>query len=203
MPVVNGKAQHCIGLAALGYVLVFGGAAITFDPAPAMAFQERQDKTGTLKFEVYTDAAGEFRWRLRAANGSILATSGAGYKSKSDCREAVDRIKAEANTGKLKFEDYEDRGGEHRWRLKSANGQIVAASAEGYKAKADCEHAIESIKKGASKAEVQESTEAPGERFEIYKDRSGEHRWRLKGADEATLAMSSEGYKDKADCRKS
>lgn len=36
------------------------------------------------KFEVYTDKAGEFRFRLKAKNGEIIA-DGEGYKTKSSC----------------------------------------------------------------------------------------------------------------------
>ena len=36
------------------------------------------------KFEVYNDKAGEFRFRLKAKNGQIIATS-EGYKAKSGC----------------------------------------------------------------------------------------------------------------------
>jgi uncharacterized protein YegP (UPF0339 family) len=112
---------------------------------------------GKLKFEIYQDAAKEFRWRLKAANGEILATAGQGYKAKDDCKRGVERIQEEMAKGtktKYEFEVYVDKAKEFRWRLKAANGQIVAASSEGYKAKADCEHAIDLIKKGAAKAEV-------------------------------------------------
>lgn len=111
-----------------------------------------------LKFEIYQDNAKEFRWRLKAGNGEILATAGQGYKAKADCQKGVDRIKEEANTDKLKFEAYEDKGNEYRWRCKASNGQVVATSSQGYKAKADCEHAIELIQKGASKAAVEDMT---------------------------------------------
>jgi uncharacterized protein YegP (UPF0339 family) len=109
-----------------------------------------------LKFEMYEGADKEYRWRLKTADGKILATAGQGYKSKESCKHGIDLVKTEAGTDKLKFEEYEDKAMEHRWRLKAANGQIVAASSEGYKTKADCEKAIEMIKKGASKAEVEE-----------------------------------------------
>jgi len=46
-----------------------------------------------MKFEVYTDAAGEFRWRLKAANGEPIASSGEGYKSKDSALHAIDLIK--------------------------------------------------------------------------------------------------------------
>jgi uncharacterized protein YegP (UPF0339 family) len=115
-----------------------------------------QEEGRKLKFEIYQDQAKEYRWRLKAGNGEILATAGQGYKAKADCQKGVDRIKDEADTDKLKFETYEDKAKEFRWRCKASNGQIVASSSEGYKAKRDCEHAIDLIKKGASKATVEE-----------------------------------------------
>lgn len=44
------------------------------------------------KFEVYTDKAGEFRFRLKATNGQIIAT-GEGYKSKSGCMNGIESVK--------------------------------------------------------------------------------------------------------------
>jgi uncharacterized protein len=58
----------------------------------------------------------------------------------------------------LTFEIYSDKGGEYRWRLKAANGQIIASSGQGYANKADCKHAIEVIQKGASDAKVEEES---------------------------------------------
>jgi uncharacterized protein YegP (UPF0339 family) len=115
-----------------------------------------QEGARKLKFEIYQDQAKEYRWRLKAGNGEILATAGQGYKAKADCQKGVDRIKDEADTDKLKFETYEDKAKEFRWRCKASNGQIVASSSEGYKAKKDCEHAIDLIKKRASKATAEE-----------------------------------------------
>ena len=37
------------------------------------------------QFEIFQDRADEYRWRLRAANGQIIATSGEGYTSKDGC----------------------------------------------------------------------------------------------------------------------
>jgi uncharacterized protein len=36
----------------------------------------------------------EFRWRLRAANGRIIADSGEGYFNKSDCLAAIRLVEA-------------------------------------------------------------------------------------------------------------
>ena len=47
------------------------------------------------KFEVYADKAGEFRFRLKARNGEIIAT-GEGYKAKKSCLNGIDSIKRNA-----------------------------------------------------------------------------------------------------------
>lgn len=43
-----------------------------------------------MKFHIYRDRKGEYRWRLRARNGRIIATSGEGYKRKRDCMRMVE-----------------------------------------------------------------------------------------------------------------
>ncbi len=52
-----------------------------------------------------------------------------------------------------KFELYEDKAGEFRFRLKARNGEVIATS-EGYKAKNSALNGIESVKKNAVDAET-------------------------------------------------
>jgi len=47
------------------------------------------------KFEVYTDKAGKFRFRLKASNGQVIAT-GEAYSSKSACLNGIESIKKNA-----------------------------------------------------------------------------------------------------------
>lgn len=110
-----------------------------------------------MKFETYKDKAGEFRWRLKAANGGVLATGGQGYKALADAKGGIELIKKAGGDEKMTFEVFLDESKEYRWRLKAGNAQTVAVSSEGYKAKADAEKAVESIKGKASKAEVVEA----------------------------------------------
>ncbi|MBR4658506.1 MAG: YegP family protein [Clostridia bacterium] len=57
------------------------------------------------KFEVYTDKAGEFRFRLKARNGEIIATS-EGYKSMPSCLNGIDSVKRNAvDSPIVKLED--------------------------------------------------------------------------------------------------
>ncbi|MBQ3708551.1 MAG: YegP family protein [Clostridia bacterium] len=46
------------------------------------------------KFEVYTDKAGEFRYRLKAVNGQIVATGGVGYKTVGEAVAVAECVKA-------------------------------------------------------------------------------------------------------------
>jgi hypothetical protein len=41
------------------------------------------------RFQIFKDTRGEFRWRLRAGNNEIIATSGEGYKAKADCLNGI------------------------------------------------------------------------------------------------------------------
>ena len=44
------------------------------------------------KLEFYKDDQGEFRWRLVAANGNVLAVASEGYKNRKDCEDIADSI---------------------------------------------------------------------------------------------------------------
>ena len=45
-----------------------------------------------MKFETYVDSRIEWRWRLKADNGKIIADSGEGYKNYTDCLHAINFI---------------------------------------------------------------------------------------------------------------
>ena len=66
-------------------------------PVAAVEDQTAEDfeKAKNPKFEVYTDKAGEFRFRLKAKNGQIIAT-GEGYKTKASCLNGINSIKKNA-----------------------------------------------------------------------------------------------------------
>jgi uncharacterized protein YegP (UPF0339 family) len=78
-----------VGAAALATLITTG--SLGSESAPP--FQEPR-----LKFELYRDRRGRFRWRLKAANGREIGNSGEGYNAKADCRTAIDRIRQGAAT---------------------------------------------------------------------------------------------------------
>ena len=49
-------------------------------------------------FEIYRDAKNEWRWRLKASNGEVIADSAEGYKNRKDCEHGISLVKAEAPT---------------------------------------------------------------------------------------------------------
>lgn len=49
------------------------------------------------KWELYTDKGGEYRFRLKAGNGEIIALSSEGYTSKSGALNGIDSIRRNAD----------------------------------------------------------------------------------------------------------
>ena len=117
------------------------------------------------KFVIRTVSSG-VKFDLKATNGQVIATSEV-YKTEASCRKGIASVQKNAAVAKIenqteenyatvthpKFEMYQDKTGEFRFRLKATNGQVIAVS-EGYKAKASCENGIASVKKNAVDAPI-------------------------------------------------
>ena len=89
------------------------------------------------------------------------------------------------------------------FRLLAGNNQVIGVS-EVYSGRAAMEKGIESVRKNAPEAPVDDLTEESEEKisnpkFEVYKDKAGEFRFRLK-ARNGEVILASEGYKTKASC---
>ena len=54
------------------------------------------------KFVLYTDKKGQFRFRLKARNGEIIAVSDS-YENKADCISVIDRVRRIAPNAKLTY----------------------------------------------------------------------------------------------------
>ncbi|MBQ6756321.1 MAG: YegP family protein [Oscillospiraceae bacterium] len=117
-------------------------------------FVVRETKTG-IKFD------------LKASNGEVIATSEV-YTSEAACMKGLQSVQKNAPIAGVedqtkegfekqkhpKFEIYNDKAGEIRFRLKATNGQIIATS-EGYKSIASCVNGIESVKKNVVDAKIE------------------------------------------------
>lgn len=90
-----------------------------------------------------------------------------------------------------------------KFDLKAGNGEVIATS-EVYTTEAACKNGIASVQKNAPVANVENQTvegyaEEKHPKFEIYTDKAGEYRFRLKATNGQVIAVS-EGYKALAGC---
>ena len=90
-----------------------------------------------------------------------------------------------------------------KFDLKAGNGEVIATS-EVYTTEAACRNGIDSVIKNAPEAPVEDQTVEGYEvqkhpKFEIYTDKAGEFRFRLKAGNGQIIAVS-EGYTAKAGC---
>lgn len=91
-----------------------------------------------------------------------------------------------------------------KFDLKATNGEVIATS-EVYTSDTACTDGVESVRKNAPKAALEDQTKrkiekARNPKFELYKDAAGEFRFRLKAKNGEIIAVS-EGYKAKASCK--
>jgi len=98
-------------------------------------------------------------FNLKAGNNEIIGTSEI-YTTESACKNGIASVAKNAPVANVenqvkgesaknpKFEIYQDKKGEFRWRLKAGNGETILVS-EGYKAMASCLKGIASVRKNA------------------------------------------------------
>ena len=117
------------------------------------------------KFAVKETATG-IKFNLLASNGQIIGVSEV-YSSRAALEKGIESVRKNAPIANVedqtadpvieavnpKFEIYNDKAGEFRFRLKARNGEVIATS-EGYTTKPNCLGGVESVKKNAPEAEV-------------------------------------------------
>jgi large subunit ribosomal protein L21 len=175
--------------------------AVAVPPAPeapeaAAPEPEATETKSTRAFEIYEDKAGQWRWRLRARNGELVAMSEQGFTTKAGVVRALDVVRrntAEAegheeiapaeDGGETKtakgFEIYEDKSGHWRWRLRAGNGELLAIPEQGFTTKTGVVRALDVVRRNVAEADAHEeaaSTEsstteaAPPKRTRAKKD---------------------------------
>ena len=117
------------------------------------------------KFEIRVTKNGGYRFALKAGNGQVISTSQV-YKTVATCKKGIASVKVNAlahiedqtadevaTLKNPKYEVYQDKAGEYRFRLRAKNGQVIL-SGEGYGTKANCQNGIASIGKNAPDAGI-------------------------------------------------
>ena len=95
------------------------------------------------------------------------------------------------------------KNGEFTFNLKASNGEVILTASETYTTLSACENGINAVKKNAG-APVEDQTrdeKQSNPKFELYKDKGGDFRFRLKAANGQNIGKS-EGYKAKASAKK-
>jgi hypothetical protein len=107
------------------------------------------------KFELKKSKDAQFMFNLKATNGQVILTSEL-YKTKPSAENGIESVrKNSAREGA--FEVKTNAKGEPYFILKATNGQEVGRS-EYYSSKAALENGIESVKKNAPEAKVEDLT---------------------------------------------
>lgn len=122
------------------------------------------------KFIIHTVPTG-VKFDLKAPNGQTVLTSEV-YRTAAACRKGIASVQKSVLTAALedltdfsgrtfsnpKFELYRDKAGAYRFRLKARNGAIIAVS-DAYAARAGAISGLESVKKNAPGAKVEQLPE--------------------------------------------
>lgn len=109
-----------------------------------------------------------FRFDLKAVNGEIILSSQP-YTSLAACKKGIESIRANVPIAPVedqtvegftveknpKFEVYEYKNGDYRFRLKAKNGELIGTG-QRYQSKASCQNGIDSIKKNSPEAIIVE-----------------------------------------------
>jgi uncharacterized protein YegP (UPF0339 family) len=122
-----------------------------------------------MKFVLFLDRQGHYRWRLVSRNGRVMADSGGGYGSRAGALRAARSVRSRvtnalvvdehpsqpARATSLAFLIYQDHQGQYRWRLVSRNGRLVADSGEGFATQASVRRSIARIRAEAGQARIE------------------------------------------------
>ena len=91
----------------------------------------------------------------------------------------------------------------HVFHLVAKNGEIIGTS-QLYHSKGACVKGVESVRANATVAKIEDQTEkesVTNPKFEIYKDKSGQFRFRMRALNGKEI-LASEGYTAKEHCQK-
>ena len=118
------------------------------------------------KFVISKTKSEQYTFNLKATNGQVILSASESYTSPDGCNGGIASVQKNAlahvedqtvagyeTLTHPKYEVYQDKAGEFRFRLKAKNGENIGKS-EGYKSKASCLNGIASVGKNAPDAPV-------------------------------------------------
>ncbi|WP_290697432.1 YegP family protein [Amphritea sp.] len=103
------------------------------------------------KFELYTDKAGEFRFRLKAGNGENIGAS-EGYKAKASANNGIESVRKNAPLDE-RYTVFEGKNGKWYFNLKAGNHEVILSS-QGYATSQGAKAGTDAVKRAAPEAGV-------------------------------------------------
>ncbi|TDP57369.1 YegP family protein [Flavobacterium dankookense] len=107
------------------------------------------------KFVITKRTNGEFQFNLKAGNGQTILAS-EGYTTKAACENGIESVRKNSQED-ARYDRKESSNGKPYFNLKATNGQIIGNS-EMYESVAARENGIESVKKNAPDATIDDQS---------------------------------------------
>jgi uncharacterized protein YegP (UPF0339 family) len=101
-----------------------------------------------MRFEVYEDTGGSYRWRLWSGSNKV-ASSGESFYSKSNAERGATTFKSNAKT--YAYTAF-GSGTSWYWHAKASNGEKVASGGESFVSKANAEASAANVRNNAGSA---------------------------------------------------
>ena len=189
-----------------GSILADGGEGYASRRTVRRAITALRELVGTAAYlrcdpagiEVYRDDEPEWNWRLVGRNGRVLAESPRGYAARAGAAQGAKRARDLLADDAADLELTWDENAGYRWELRTNDGRLTAQSARRF----DTERsARDSFARAQAYAPVADLLDIGRAAFELYVDRAGEHRWRLRHRNGNVLLDSGQGYATRAGAR--
>jgi len=151
----------------------------------------------------------EVRGDLEERRGDLAEANNELASVEADEADLAARLETSRDSDS-RFEVYEDKGGDWRWRMRHRSGDLLATSGKGFEAQHGAETGMRAVRREASGATVHlfEPEDLPAETetfepvdtveskatFEVYEDEGGDWRWRLRHDNDNIIADCGQGY---------
>ncbi len=133
------------------------------------------------RFELFEDASGRPRWRLRHRNGNVIATAGQGYSSRGKAQQGLHSVRRNARgAGLLRIET-------------AVEEAEPVADDDGPEPEDAAEPAV---------AVPSDDEPESAATFELFEDAAEEWRWRLRHDNGNVVGDSGEGYASKSNAKR-
>jgi uncharacterized protein YegP (UPF0339 family) len=110
--------------------------------------EPKRDEGVRVRFDVYDDSGGHYRWRLWSGSNKVAA-SGESFASKSNAERAAEGFKSKAKTASYSVTG---SGSAWYWHAKATNGEKIATGGESFVTESNAEKSAANVRDNAGGA---------------------------------------------------